>query len=147
MNNITFELVLCHKTHTCYCWRLRLLSPTHRHIQNPLLLKQDRGAIFFQATAFYAIWLASHKGVKDERTVCQYQLPHYSTYPEYNSIYILPACFTWNLIRTNLNVQLELTSLSGPFCSGIIFFSFRGTDSPFNILGGSNRAPLLWLSR
>lgn len=136
MSNIIVKFVLCHKTHTCYCWSLLLLSPTHHHVQN-LVAETGLWATVF-SEQYCSMQYSGNDGSQEGKGWANSVLmpPHFSTHPEYNPIYTSPALhFTFNLIRKNWNFQLELTSLSGCFCSGIILICFKSNTTPFTYQG------------
>lgn len=83
------SLFFCHKIRTCCYWCLLLLLQYTATSRTLCCSNRTVGLTFFQAIVLHAIQLVSHKRVKDERTVRQYQLPHYSTHCEYNSIYVV----------------------------------------------------------
>lgn len=139
MNDIIVKFVLCHKTHTCYCWSLLLLSHTQHLFQNLVLVRQKcEETSFSQVIQLHVIQLIREERMREQFT----NAAHYSTQPVYNPVYISTVlCFTFDFVRTNSNFQLELTSLSGSFSSFFFFICFRSTHNPFWILWGQWQDP------
>lgn len=147
MNNIIVKFVLCHKTHTCYCWSLLLLSHTQHLIQNLVLVEQKCDETFFsqviQLHVIHHVLMISHKRAKDERTVCQCCpiTAHILHIIQFTLIYFW---FYKNKLKLPMGIDFSFRIL----CVLTYFlFASDAHTTPFTYCGGRDRTHLLWISR